>query len=200
MAKQKPNSKTVKKPASKTASSVSKKNVSKIKTKPASKKTKNSKIVKNRERENLANELKSLIPKLDEEGLAFLVKQAHVHLYNMQVEALNNTIIKDGQRQSSKSGKKDEDFNDVKMSGSGYFIAYNSDWISFTKDEMAAVVKIALGEGTEPEITERLYNWFSRERGDVLITAAIAGKLDNKLITLISILKNNFRMKNQRDA
>jgi len=202
VAKQKPNDKTVKKSASKTAPYGSKKSVSK--TKSSSKKTKILKIEKNQEWESYANELMSLIPKLDEEGLAFLVKQAHVHLYNMQVEALNKTIIKDEQRQTLKNGKmavsNEEGFNDVKMSGAGYFIAYNSEWISFTKDEMTAIVKIVFAEGIEPEITERLYNWFLRERGDVLLTAAIAGKSDNKLITLINILKNNFRMKSQKNA
>ena len=43
------------------------------------------------DRESLAKELRSLIPKLDEEGLTFLIEQAHIHLYNLQVDSLNKT-------------------------------------------------------------------------------------------------------------
>ena len=168
--------------------------------KTASKK-KNVKINKNHEWESLAKELKCLIPKLDEEGLAFLVKQAQVHLYNMQVDSLNNTMIKDAQRQKS-LGKKPaktryEGFNDVKISGTSYFIAYEGEWISLTKNEMTTLVKIALGEGIEMEIKERLFNWLTRERNDILNTCLIAGKFDDKLISLINLLKNNFKLKNQ---
>jgi hypothetical protein len=41
----------------------------------------------------LAKELRLLIPKLDVEGLSFLVEQAKVHLYNMQVDKINRAEI-----------------------------------------------------------------------------------------------------------
>jgi hypothetical protein len=180
---------------------VLKKIASKKKTASGSKK-KNVKGKINLERDNLAKELKSLIPKLDEEGLAFLVKQAHVHLYNMQVDALNKTMIKDeARKKTSVSGKKaspaEDDFIDIKLSetGSSYFVLYSNQWISFSKGEITAMVKIALGEGSELEIKERLFNWLSRERNDMLYSAAIANKFDNKLISLINLLKVNFKLK-----
>lgn len=47
----------------------------------------------------LAAELSSLIPNLDEEGLAFLIEQARVHLYNMEIDrqnaALQNTAAQE---------------------------------------------------------------------------------------------------------
>ena len=39
-----------------------------------------------REHDGLAAELVSLLPSLDAEGLAFLVQQARVHLYNMALD------------------------------------------------------------------------------------------------------------------
>jgi glyceraldehyde-3-phosphate dehydrogenase/erythrose-4-phosphate dehydrogenase len=157
---------------------------------------------KNIEKEKLAKELKALIPKLDEEGLAFLVKQAQVHLYNMLVDALNKTIIKDVERaKKSASGKIEkpatEDFSDIKISetGSSYYIVYHNEWIAFSKEEITAIVKIALGEGTELEIKERLFNWLSRERNDLLYTASIAKKFDNKLVSLINLLRENFKLR-----
>jgi len=149
---------------------------------------------------NLAKELRSLIPKLDEEGLAFLVKQSHVHLYNMQVDALNKTIVKEERRSKVSAPKRkaaEVVFSEVKMSdsGSSYYIVCNNEWIAFARDEMNTLVKIALGEGTELEVRERLYNWLSRERGDLLYTAAIGDKFDNKLKSLIVLLKDNFKLK-----
>jgi len=167
-----------------------------VKSKPAGRKTAVT--------ETLTKELKSLLPKLDEEGLAFLVKQAHVHLYNMQVDALNQTIIKDAQRQKTKaiktgkSGKSDGKlFLDIKISesGSGYHILCDNQWISFTSGEITNMVKMVYAEGTELEIRGRLHNWLTQERADLLNTAGIANKFDDKLKELIALLKKNFKLK-----
>ena len=161
----------------------------------------------NAEWESLAKELRSLIPKLDEEGLAFLVEQAQVHLYNLQVDALNKTLIKSQQRAAAKnaaaksSGRSaaknaaaSDGFSGIKASesGSSYYIVYKTEWIMFSKDEMVKLVKIAGGEGTDLEIKERLFNWFARERTDLLRSAGIANKFDNKLKTLAGLLKKKF--------
>jgi len=155
-------------------------------------------------KETLIKELKSLFPKLDEEGLAFLVKQAHIHLYNMQVDALNQTIINDTQRQktdSTKTIKKikvtNDIFSDIKISetGAGYHIHCNNQWISFTTGEITKMVKIVLGEGTDLEIRERLYNWLFKERADLLSSAGIANKFDDRIKPLIALLKKNFKLK-----
>jgi uncharacterized protein YjaZ len=153
-------------------------------------------------KDNLAKELKTLIPKLDEEGLAFLVKQAHVHLYNMQVDALNQTMIKDEQRRSKTAPKPQKTvvsgkFFDIKTSdsGAGYHIKCNNTWISFTVEEITNMVKIVKGEGSDLEIRERLYKWLSRERSDFVNTASIADKFDKKLVSFITLLNKNFKLK-----
>jgi phage I-like protein len=163
---------------------------------------------KKSEREAMANELKTLIPKLDEEGLAFLIEQAQVHLYNMQVIALNETMNKSQERKnaaaakSAKSGTKGAGadsggFSEIKVSdsGSSYYIVYKTEWIMFSKDEMISLVKIAAAPGTDLEIKERLFNWFSRERSDLLRSAGISAKFDNKLKSLAQLLKKNFKVK-----
>ena len=163
-------------------------------------------MAKQQDRENLAKELRSLIPKLDEEGLAFLIEQAQIHLYNLQVDALNKTLIKSQARAAAKNaGKKttgkpakvsqspDEagGFSEIKTSESGasYYIVYKTEWIMFSKEEMIKLVTIAGGEGTDLEIKERLFNWLSRERTDLLRSAGIANKFDNKLKSLAGLLK-----------
>jgi len=195
--------KVVKKPASK-KKAASKKKTAATKPKKKSIKNKSVKTGKITIKEKLAKELKTLIPKLDEEGLAFLVKQAQVHLYNMQVDALNKTIIRDEERAnksaSGKTGKSPpsiEDFSDIKISetGSSYYIVYHNEWITFSKEEITAIVKIVFSEGTELEIKERLFNWLSRERNDLLYTASIAKKFDRKLESLITLLRKNFKLR-----
>jgi len=176
--------------------------------KPPAKKTS---LKANPEWETLAKELRSLIPKLDEEGLAFLVEQAHVHLYNQQVDALNETLIKSQQRAEAKrntvknSGKGSVNassvnvnnqggFNDIKVSesGSSYYIVYKTEWIMFSKEEMVKLIKIAKGQGTDLEIKERLFNWFARERTDLLRSSGIADKFDNKLKSLAVLIRKKF--------
>ena len=155
-------------------------------------------------KETLVKELRGLVPKLDEEGLAFLIKQAHIHLYNMQVDALNQTIINDTERQrteKTKTAKKIDvsggGFSDIKISetGAGYHMRCNNQWISFTTGEITKMVKIVFGEGTDLEVRERLYSWLSRERADLLSAAFIANKFDDKIKPLISLLKKNFKLK-----
>jgi len=155
-------------------------------------------------KEALSKELKGLLPKLDEEGLAFLVKQAHIHLYNMQVDALNQTIINDTERQktgntkTAKTSKAGADgFTDIKISetGAGYHIRCSNQWIAFTTGEITKMVKIVLGEGTDLEVRERLYSWLSNERADLLSAAGIANKFDDRIKPLISLLKKNFKLK-----
>jgi hypothetical protein len=190
MAKAKPKTNSKKKPASGTKTAAKKKSAQERSA------------VKSKTWESLANELKSLIPRLDEEGLAFLVKQSQVHLYNMQVDALNETIIKDNERKKASAVKKTvrakgQGFSEVKMSESGtsYYIVYNNEWIAFSRNEMAALIKIALGEGADLEVRERLFNWLSLERSDLLYAASIGDKFDDELKSLVLLLKNNFKLK-----
>jgi hypothetical protein len=171
--------------------------------------TKITKIKKEaKEWESLAKELRLLIPRLNEEGLVFLIEQAQVHLYNMQVDELNSAIIKSEERKAAKSSGKaaaknswrGEDrtggFSEIKASdsGSSYYIVYKTEWIMFSKDEIIKLVKIACGEGSGLDIKERLFNWFARERIDLLRSAGIADKFDNKLLALAKLLKK-YRVK-----
>jgi len=178
-----------------------------VRTKPAKKPASRTKaapkkksVKKTARWNNLTKELKTLMPKLDEEGLAFLVKQSQVHLYNMQVDALNKTIIKEEQHNKTASVKKRAAvsgvFSEVKMGGAGsYYIVYGNESIIFAKEEMSTLVKIALSGEPELEVRERVYNWLLRERSDLLYAAGIRDKLDNKIKSLIVLLKNNFKLK-----
>ncbi|MDR2663568.1 MAG: hypothetical protein LBC31_11290 [Treponema sp.] len=142
-------------------------------------------------RDALARELRSLIPRLDAEGLSFLVEQARVHLYNMQAEELNKTLAGSG------TAAKPADSFRLEGSGSGssYYIVYNDDWIMFSREEMAQLVRIISAPGTDLEIRERFYRWLERERRDVLVSIPMADKFDEKLKTLMALIKRTFKLK-----
>ena len=165
--------------------------------------------VKDAQRESLAKELKSLIPQLDSEGLAFLVEQARVHLYNMQVEELNKAAEAAdaaSARSASLAGKAapgrkssktaDNNFRiDGSESGSSYYLHYRNNEVMFARDEMTHLVKIVNGEGTDLEIRERLYNWFDRERKDVFAVVPVKDKFDEHLKELAKFLKKSFKLR-----
>jgi len=175
------------------------------KTTVKEKKLENKKGNKDPQWESLAKELRSLIPQLDSEGLAFLVEQARVHLYNMQVDELNNAAIAAdcaGEKYravKSKTGKQKsagEDFRiDGTESGSSYYLHYRNDNIMFSRNEMIRLVKIVNAEGTDLEIRERLFAWFGRERSDIFALVPIADKFDDKLKALAALIKKTFKIR-----
>ena len=160
--------------------------------------------------ESMAKELRGLIPKLDAEGLAFLVEQARVHLYNMQVDELNSAAIAAdaaASRRGSLAGKSRAATPakspaklriDGSESGSSYYIYYGNSHVMFSRGEMIHLVKIANGPGTDLEIRERLYNWFERERKDVFATVPMESKFDGHLKALVGLLKKTFKLQGGR--
>ena len=165
------------------------------------------------QQEALAKELRGLIPKLNSEGLAFLVEQARVHLYNMQVDKLNEAAIaadaaskrkkslagkqgSSGSKGAAKAAAKGDNFRIVGTeSGSSYYLYCRNSDVMFSKNEMIRLVKIVNGQGTDMEIRERLYNWFERERVDVFAVVPLSGKTDKKLKTLADIIKTTFKIR-----
>ena len=169
--------------------------------------------------ELLAGKLRGIIPKLDTEGLAFLVEQAAIHLHNMQVDEHNRAVIAAaaktpaGKSQSTKSpgvkstagksqgavkgkpkGGRDGYSLEGTESGSSFYLFCPSDELMFSRNEMAQLVKITGAKGTDLEIRERLYNWFERERRDAFAVIPIADKLDNRLKIIAALIKKNFKV------
>jgi hypothetical protein len=146
-------------------------------------------------RETLAKELRSLIPRLNEEGLQFLIEQAQVHLYNMQVDELNKTFTRVKPAGASKPAKQSETIRiEGSGSGSSFYMFYQGQSVMFSRDELIGLVKIVNGPGTAPEIAERLFNWFDRERADVFALIPMTDKFDGRIKKIIQIIKKNFRI------
>ena len=153
-------------------------------------------------REPLFEELRTLLPKLDNEGLAFLVKQAKIHLYNMQVDKLNEEArelnAQTAGTEAVVSSVEKPQAKEMKIigteSGSSYYLHYRNNAVMFSRNEMIHLVKIVNAPGTDLEIRERLYNWFDRERKDVFATIPMKDKFDNRLSTLAALVKKSFKL------
>ena len=155
-------------------------------------------------KDEFAKELRTLIPRLDAEGLRFLVEQAQIHLYNMQVEELNRTMERSAIVRSNIEGKKaraQEAADTLRIegsnSGSSFYIVYKGQWIMFSRDEIIHMVNIVSAPVTNVEKQENLLNWFTNERRDVLAAIPIADKFDERLNKITALLKKNFRVKKQ---
>jgi hypothetical protein len=146
-------------------------------------------------RDALAKELRSLIPRLDAEGLQFLIEQAQVHLYNMQVDELNNTFVRARPAGASRPAKQSEEIRiEGSGSGSSFYMFYHGQSVMFSRDEIIGLVKLVNGPGTALEIAERLFNWFDRERADIFATIPMADKFDSRVKKIAQVIKKNFKI------
>jgi len=155
----------------------------------------------------LGDELVSLVPSLDEEGLAFLVEQARVHLYNMEVENLERKAqdieaATEGKKQVGKksAGKKQAipsaDFRvERSSSGSSYHIISGGKWKMFNEQEMLSIVKIAQSKDPVLEVAERLYRWFDTERPDTFADLELGDQSDPRMKELVLFLRKKFAVR-----
>ena len=152
--------------------------------------------------ETLISELNSLALQLDNESLAYLVEQAKVHLYNMQVDEHNRAILAEAEKSTlGKAGKAGKTAAGMVRSsaavftikgtesGSSFYLHYKNDDIMFSRAEMTHIVKIVNGPGTDLEIRERLFNCFARERRDFFSLVSIRDKFDSRLGDLAAVIK-----------
>ncbi|MDR0623081.1 MAG: hypothetical protein LBG10_01460 [Treponema sp.] len=146
-------------------------------------------------RENLAGELRSLIPRLDAEGLQFLIEQAQVHLYNMQVDELNKTITRARPAGTAKPPRQSEEIRiEGSGSGSSFYMFYHGQSLMFSRDEIIRLVSIVNGPGTALETAERLFYWFERERADVFALIPMDDYFDGRLKKIAQVVKKNFKV------
>lgn len=155
---------------------------------------------------DLARELSELIPQLDEEGLAFLIEQARVHLYNMKVaelEAAGQKIDQASERRAGvvPKGKKaqDEPFQGLSIKagegGSDFHIVRAGKWKLFSAEEMLAMTKIATVPDPELEVSGRLYQWLKRERSDFFADFPASGPSDKLMVALVALIRKTFTVK-----
>lgn len=158
------------------------------------------------ELKELASELKALIPKLDKEGLAFLVEQAQVHLYNMKImeaqqlaeQAEHSAELKRGGKSNTTVRAKTAASLSIKAAdgASSYHLVYGGKWKFFSGEEMLAMVRIVTAADSKSEGSARLYRWIKKERGDLLSDFEIDSPSNSLIAELVSLLKKTFKIRN----
>jgi hypothetical protein len=168
------------------------------------------------EHKKLANELISLIPSLDEEGLSFLVEQAYIHLHNMEIDRQEREEAAAeaeaaGNGKAGKSGKSPigaKKAGGVKVdtspanfrierssSGSSYHIISGGKWKMYNEGEMMRIVKIVSSADPLIDVTERLHKWLMDERPDTFADLEIGDHRDPKMQELVLFLRKKFVIK-----
>lgn len=146
-------------------------------------------------------ELLALLPELDEEGIAFLLEQARVHRYNMEVDRLNAIADRaaeddepDAPGGSSRAPVAARSALRLERSkdGSTYHIVCGPVWKMFTAEEIASLVRIARSDETESERSRRVRSWFARERKDVLVDLGLDGPSIGLALDIVRLLRKSF--------
>jgi hypothetical protein len=171
------------------------------------------KNVKNEKAKTRKGELLSLLANaakdLDEEGLEFVLNQANVLIYNMQVEKLNERMrkAKSAGRGAGEKAKAGASIPGVGMPGAGeveivekeesgnFFIIVNNYHILFTREEMRSLVKICRAAADGPDAASRLFTWLEKNRKDLLIDGGIVSRTHPALESIYRILIGRYKVK-----
>jgi hypothetical protein len=144
-------------------------------------------------RDELLKELRKLIKQLDEEGLAFLIKQASTLIYNSKVDELNRSRELAA---SGTGGRKTETGVFITKSGrpGGYFLQIDGVRSILDEGEVIALAGIAHGAGGIEEGAERLYRWLERNRDEIIMDSGLA-RTGKKIEGLYSCLTKDFAIR-----
>lgn len=147
-------------------------------------------------RASLLKELKALLDELDEEGLEFLLEQAQVHRYNMEVRRLNEAQERRRAGRPSASGAAASRSAPLRVErtedGQTYHVVSEEHYKMFTAEEMLALVRIAHANADPMEGARGLYRWLARERSDALADLGFKGPGSPGLADLAELLKRSF--------
>jgi len=144
------------------------------------------------------SELLALLPELDEEGISFLLEQAKVHRYNMEIEKQNalSEQIESGASGASEGGVQAPALRiERSTDGMTYNLVSGGDWKLFTAEEMTALVRITRSGESEAEIARRIRAWLAKERRDVYLDLGLDGPSIGMARDIASLLALTFPTK-----
>ncbi len=157
-------------------------------------KTTSKKSTKSTEKNALLKELQSLIKDMNEDGLKFLINQTRVMLYNMKVDELNTEIknLETKKRTIKKKAQSDKLALEIVEAddNSSFIFVINKARKFFSLEEMKKIVKLCHISKDGNDASQRMYNWFKKNRSDVLVDVGI-GSSKNPALQIIydSIIK-----------
>jgi hypothetical protein len=157
-------------------------------------------------REILLKELRRLLPQIDEEGLAFLVKQSHTIVYNLHVDEMNRSLAQANRSSSRATAKKSREEKDADKygvwvedapGGGSFIIVLGTLRKVFSRVELRKLVALVnSGSADDGARSEQLFTWFKKHRGDVLFDGRIEARRHPLLIKLSRYLRTHYKVKN----
>ena len=162
---------------------------------------------KTEKREMLEEELQEAIGQLDEDGLSFLLNQAHVLIHNAQVQRINTELAeldrknRVARKSLGRAGAVPgapvpvgiEESEDRKA----FFLSLGGTRKVMALDEIKRLVRICYGAESKSAALRQLYTVLSRDRGDILVDAKIGGPSSPLLEGLFHALREKYRLEDR---
>jgi hypothetical protein len=141
--------------------------------------------------------LEGLLDSLEPEDLAFLVAQARVLIHNREAakaaDELESLARSQAGSQARAAAAPDIDPIHIVRSASGNAnLVLGGEFKLLTPEELSAMAKIAIADGSEAERQERLFRWLDRERRDILIDGGMRSPSSPRLAELLAYLEKTF--------
>lgn len=119
------------------------------------------------------------IAQMDEEGLVFLLRQAHILSSNANTERINREI-EAFERERGPVPEPEKDVGGtaaIEMSpdGKSYFLTIGTARKALTREELGSIVRVCLGAVDRDVGMRNLFRAMGRDRGDILVDAKISG-------------------------
>ncbi len=119
------------------------------------------------------------IAQMDEEGLVFLLRQAHILSSNANAERINREIeaynLARGPVPEPEERAAGSAAIEMSPDGKSYFLAIGGARKALAREELGAIVRVCLGAADRGAGVRNLFRALGRERGDILVDAKIAG-------------------------
>ena len=119
------------------------------------------------------------IAQMNEEGLVFLLRQAHILSSNANTERINREI-EAFERDRGPVPEPEKDVGgtaaiEASPDGKSYFLTIGTARKALTREELGGIVRVCLGAVDRDVGMRNLFRALGRDRGDILVDAKISG-------------------------
>jgi hypothetical protein len=152
----------------------------------------------------LEEELQEAIGQIDEEGLTFLLNQAHVLIHNTQVQRINAELAElDRKNKTARKALGRAGGGPVRVGieesedRKAFFLSLGGTRKAMALDEIKRLVRICYGAESKSAALRQLYTVLSRDRNDVLVDAKIGGPSSPLIEGLFYALREKYRLEDR---
>ena len=147
--------------------------------KPAARQDRAEKPARDTRKGRLQRLLFDSIAQMDEEGLVFLLRQAHILSSNANTERINREI-EAFERDRGPVPEPEKDVGgtaaiELAPDGKSYFLTIGTARKALTREELGGIVRVCLGAVDRDVGMRNLFRAMGRDRGDILVDAKISG-------------------------